>query len=245
MNQDLSLFANKVLDRCDSTNDVARDLGDAGYPHGTWVSTRIQEKGRGRLGRKWESLEGNLFLSIVARPESKNHWTWIPMATAIAIAKAIRAKLSAYQIPVEVKWPNDLWIRRKKLGGVLCEAVGNKSGSFIVIGLGVNCTFAPEGLDQETTSLSDSAGIIIDADVVREAVIKELLVILSELERQGPDFIHEEYARLAALPAGTRITWGTGAGTITGLGPSGELEVQTDAGEAQKLYAEDVKVRPL
>jgi BirA family transcriptional regulator, biotin operon repressor / biotin---[acetyl-CoA-carboxylase] ligase len=245
MNQDLAQFANKVLDRCDSTNDIARDLGDAGYPHGTWVSTRVQEKGRGRLGRKWESLEGNLFLSVIARPESKNHWTWIAMATAIAIAKAIRSKLSAYQIPVEVKWPNDLWIRRKKLGGILCEAVGNKSGSFVVVGLGVNCTYAPEGLDQETVSLTDSAGIKIDADTIREAVLEELREILSELEKQGPDFIRSEYHRLAALPAGTRITWGTGAGTITGLGPSGELEVRNDDGEAQKLYAEDVKVRPV
>ena len=245
MTQDLSQFANRVLDRCDSTNDIARELGDAGYPHGTWVSTSIQEKGRGRLGRKWESLEGNLFLSVIARPESKNHWTWIPMATAIAIARAIRGKLSAYQIPVEVKWPNDLWIRRKKLGGILCEAVGNKSGSFIVIGLGVNCAFAPEGLDQETTSLSDASGIIVSADTVRDAIIKELLEVLAQLEKQGPEFIRGEYSRLAALPPGTRITWGAGSGTITGLGPSGELEVRNDAGEAQKLYAEDVKVRPV
>jgi BirA family biotin operon repressor/biotin-[acetyl-CoA-carboxylase] ligase len=243
MTKDLSQIANRVLDRCDSTNDIARELGEAGYPHGTWVSTRIQEKGRGRLGRKWESLEGNLFLSVVARPASKDHWTWIPMATAIAIAKAIRRTLSAYQIPVDVKWPNDLWIRRKKLGGILCEAVGNKSGSFIVIGLGVNCTFAPEGLDQETISLTDAAGILIDAETIRESVLKELLEVLTQLEKHGPEFIRKEYETLAALPAGTRITWGTGSGTITGLGPSGELVIKNDSGESQSLYAEDVKVR--
>jgi len=245
MSKGLNQFANRVLDRCDSTNDIARELGEAGYPHGTWVSTRAQEKGRGRLGRKWESLEGNLFLSVVARPASKDHWTWIPMATAIAIAKAIRRTLSAYQIPVEVKWPNDLWIRRKKLGGILCEAVGNKSGSFIIIGLGVNCTFAPEGLDQETTSLTDAAGVVVNADVIREAIQKELLELLSQLEVKGSAFIREEYEALAALPAGTRITWGAGSGTITGLGPSGELVVKNDLGEAQSLYAEDVKIRPM
>ena len=65
--------ANRVVERCVSTNDLARSLGEAGAPHGTWVSAKVQEAGRGRLGRKWESLEGNLFLSLIARLENKSH----------------------------------------------------------------------------------------------------------------------------------------------------------------------------
>src|SRR5690606_21800140 len=56
---------NLVLEEIESTNDYARNLGEEGLPHGTWISTRIQTQGRGRLGREWRSSEGNLFLSIV------------------------------------------------------------------------------------------------------------------------------------------------------------------------------------
>ena len=137
------MIANQVIESCESTNDLARELGEAGYPHGTWISARQQSRGRGRLGRQWQSIEGNLFLSIIVRPEMRELWTWVPMATAIAIAEALRSLFP--ELPVQVKWPNDLWVHGKKLGGILCEAVGGRADSFIVIGIGLNCAVAPEG----------------------------------------------------------------------------------------------------
>src|SRR5271154_5529206 len=113
---------NSVIERCDSTNDLARQLGESGCPHGSWISARVQEKGRGRLGREWQSMEGNLFLSIIVRPEKRSLWTWVPMASAIGAAETLSELYPKLQ--VRVKWPNDLWADRKKLGGILCEAVG-------------------------------------------------------------------------------------------------------------------------
>jgi BirA family biotin operon repressor/biotin-[acetyl-CoA-carboxylase] ligase len=246
MQDDLKKFANQTLDRCDSTNDIARKLGEMGYPSGTWVSTRIQEHGRGRLGRKWESLEGNLFLSVVLRVEKKSLWTWIPMGAAIAVASAVEKAFPQHKIPVQVKWPNDLWVHEKKLGGILCEAVGNKNDSFIVAGIGLNCAFAPDGLDQQTTSLSDIAQAKITADQIRDFVHEELMEVVKTLDREGTSFISKRYAELAALPVGTQIVWGETAqnsGTILKLGASGELIVQNQADQEQNLYAEDVKIR--
>jgi BirA family biotin operon repressor/biotin-[acetyl-CoA-carboxylase] ligase len=240
------VLANQTLDRCDSTNDLARVLGEEGYPHGTWISTRIQEKGRGRLGRKWESQEGNLFLSIVLRIEDKSVWTWIPMTIAIAITEAVGKAFPQHRIPMRVKWPNDLWIDGKKTGGILCEAVGNKTGSFIVAGIGLNCAYAPEGLDQETTSLSAQTGTAVTADQVRDFIHEEILSSLGALQKEGKKWVMGRYSKIAALPTGSEIEWGEkGSGTVLGLGELGELLVKESSGTETRLYAEDVtrKVR--
>jgi BirA family transcriptional regulator, biotin operon repressor / biotin---[acetyl-CoA-carboxylase] ligase len=237
---------NRTLDRCDSTNDLARVLGEEGYPHGTWISTRIQEKGRGRLGRKWESLEGNLFLSIILRIEDKKLWTWIPMTIAIGVSSAIQKVLPQFQTPVRVKWPNDVWIDGKKAGGILCEAVGGKTDSFIIAGIGLNCAYTIEGLDQETTSLSAQTGITVTADLVREFVREEVLSSLDELNKKGKNWIVSKYSEIAELPVGSEIQWGDqGSGTVLGLGDLGELLVKDGSGSEIRLYAEDVtkKVR--
>lgn len=233
------MFANQVIESCESTNDLARELGEAGFPHGTWVSARSQTRGRGRLGRQWRSMEGNLFLSIVIRPEHREHWTWIPMSTAIAIAEAIRE--SYPELPVLVKWPNDLWIERKKLGGILCEAVGSQKDSFIIVGIGLNCAVAPEGLDQPTISLSARSGRKVTADDVRSAVIRHVLK-WTQLE---PAEISAAYEKLAAFKPGTAIQWAEGreTGTVVKLGASGELVVKNASGEPVSLFAEDVRVR--
>jgi BirA family biotin operon repressor/biotin-[acetyl-CoA-carboxylase] ligase len=234
-----SEFANQVVDRCDSTNDLARLLGEEGHPHGTWVSTRVQEKGRGRLGREWQSLEGNLFLSILVRPPEKTLWTWIPMATAIAVVEAVRDLFP--ELSANVKWPNDLWIDRKKLGGILCEAVGGRGESFVVIGIGLNCVDAPKALDQPTISLSEKLGRKITADEVREKIVSR---VLSWMNLDAAR-VAQAYAKLAAFPPGTVIQWADGAqtGSVVELGPVGELRVKNSAGETISLYAEDVKIR--
>lgn len=277
--------ANRVLDRCASTNDLARELGEAGAPHGTWVSARAQDQGRGRLGREWRSLEGNLFLSLVARIEDKSRWTWVPLATAVAVARWAEAagpRFAPLAHRLRIKWPNDLWVVEPgappgapgdKLGGILCEAVGNRAGSFLVIGLGLNCAHAPEGLDQRTTSITrvctgerapallgnprDSALVsdapapastFITADDLRPALVAELTRTMSALAAHGPAAIVADYERRAAFPPGSGIEWESAGrarhGIVRQLGQSGELEITTAEGEPLKLYAEDVRVRP-
>jgi BirA family biotin operon repressor/biotin-[acetyl-CoA-carboxylase] ligase len=242
---ELERAANQVLERCESTNDLARALGQAGYPNGTWVSARFQERGRGRLGRSWQTIEGNLFLSVIARIPEMRFWTWVPLLTAIAIAEAIRQ--AEPSLDTRIKWPNDLWIGRAKLGGILCEAIASKMDSFIVIGIGLNCAGSPKGLDQDTISLSEARGSPIIADDIRPAVLESLRARLERL-RSAPERLIEElkrdYARLAALAPGTAITWSQGRqGKVLGLGESGELKVLTSEGAEERLLAEDVRIR--
>ncbi|MGZ3687626.1 MAG: biotin--[acetyl-CoA-carboxylase] ligase, partial [Bdellovibrionota bacterium] len=159
------MIANQVVDECESTNDLARALGEAGAPHGTWISARRQTRGRGRAGRDWQSEEGNLFISLVARVKDPALWSWVPLAAAVAVTRAVGRDFP--EIPVRIKWPNDLWVRNRKLGGILCEGVGTRE-AFIVIGIGLNCASAPEILERPATSLSECANRPVTADVLRE-----------------------------------------------------------------------------
>ncbi len=242
---------NSVIDECESTNDLAKKLAEAGAPHGSWISVRRQGMGRGRLGRKWESIEGNLFLSLIARIAPSESWSWVPMATAVAVAECLREFNP--KLEVQIKWPNDLWLGGSKLGGILCEATGTRSDSFIVIGLGLNCVRAPGGLDQATTSLTEflsskSSRVEVTADEIRMPLVSAILETLSELQSKGSGALLERYNRHAALKQGTSIEWITDGqfhtGIVEGVGISGELLVREN-GVLAKLYAEDVKVRPL
>ena len=233
-------FANETVEECDSTSDLARTLGERDCPDGTWVSARRQRAGRGRRGREWRSATGNLFLSYVSRLAPRDRWTWIPLATAVAAADHLRSRYAG--LDVRLKWPNDLWIDGRKLGGILCEAVGGGPSPFVVIGLGLNCASAPEGLDQPTISLAQARGAPTDADEVRDGIVQSIGRTLRELAQAGPAEVAACYALWAALPEGCAIEWETGRGIVRGLGPAGELLVATDQG-SRALFAEDVRVR--
>lgn len=242
---DPGFFANRVVDECASTNDLARSLAERGFPHGTWVSARRQAEGRGRHGRRWEGIEGNLFLSIVARISDPRLWSWVPLAAAVGAAAGLRE----YDRPLDIriKWPNDLWLGGAKLGGVLCEAVGAHGGAFIVIGIGLNCVESPKGLCQEATSLSEAIGTRISADEVRRVVLGNILSVVGDLQSLGPEPIRLRYEKWAALAPGSRIEWGSSparSGRVKGLGSAGELIVLDERGRVERLFAEDVRAGP-
>lgn len=224
----------QVVAEAVSTNDLARELGRAGAPSGAWISARRQTGGRGRLGRRWESLEGNLFLSMVARGVPRQLLTWIPHAAGVAAARAISEL--APEVRVQLKWPNDLRAEDGKLGGILCEACDD----FVVIGIGINCASAPEGLDQDTTSLSQEAGRELTADEFRPLLVEELRAVLGELATRGWRGIADSYESLASLAPGTEIEWSGARGRVLGLGEHGELQVRRSDGQMVRLFAEDV-----
>jgi BirA family transcriptional regulator, biotin operon repressor / biotin---[acetyl-CoA-carboxylase] ligase len=239
---DLATIADQTVDRCESTNDLARKLGESGYPSGTWVSARIQDRGRGRLGRDWVSSEGNLFLSMVLRFPTMRQWTWVPLAVAVASASAVMRKLP--KIEISIKWPNDLWINGAKLGGVLCEGVGNSEGSFIIAGVGINCTVFPTAIDQKAISLSEHLQTNVTAEQIRGDVVAAIRETAELFNRDSETAIRatqEFYHAHAAFPPGSTIQWGGAQrAKVVGLGSFGELEVVTPEGEQKKLFAEDI-----
>lgn len=130
----------------DSTNDVALDLLRGGAPHGTVVAAETQRAGRGRHGRAWWSPPGNLYASFIVRPSVGPAMGQLAFVTAVAAADAVGPG-----VPVRFKWPNDLLVEGRKLGGILIEAETDGA----VIGLGINVVAAPKGGVFAATSLAE------------------------------------------------------------------------------------------
>ncbi|MFZ9594652.1 MAG: biotin--[acetyl-CoA-carboxylase] ligase [Bdellovibrionia bacterium] len=233
------LQPNQVLDQCDSTNDLAKKLAEEGAPHGSWISASRQTLGRGRLGRRWESVTGNLFLSIVVRIPDRFLWTWVPLTTALGVVRYL--SLTFPKLELQIKWPNDLLLSGKKVGGILCES----SSTSIVIGIGLNCSHAPSSPEFQCTDLSSAHFEPITADSIRMGIIGSVVQEIDRLMLKGSAQSESEYWRWAVLKKGTLVQWGEGheSGVILGLGPSGELEVETDLKEKVALFAEEVSLR--
>ena len=124
------------LDRVESTQDAAHELAANGAPHGAAVAAAEQTHGRGSRGRGWLSPRGGLWLSVVCRPVSASAPQVLSIRAALAVATAVSRGGTA---PIGIKWPNDLILDNRKVGGVLSEArwVGD-SLAWIVVGVGLN-----------------------------------------------------------------------------------------------------------
>ena len=132
-------LAGKIIceTKIDSTNRYAKELAKQGAENGTLVVAECQESGRGRKGRMWESPKGNAYFSIILTPNiSADRIAMMTLVAALSVAKAIEW---VYDLAVEIKWPNDILINKKKICGILTESSINQFGvQYLVVGIGIN-----------------------------------------------------------------------------------------------------------
>jgi BirA family transcriptional regulator, biotin operon repressor / biotin---[acetyl-CoA-carboxylase] ligase len=199
--------------RTGSTNERARELALMDAPHGTLV-TAEQTAGRGRQGRTWTAPPRSaLLMSLVLREFEEV----LPLAAAVAICEAL---------PVEcaIKWPNDVWVDRRKLAGILVE--GRPQAGWAVLGIGLNVTTEsfPDELAETATSLR-LAGVETDV----EPVLADVLAALERwLEAPTSDVLAAWRERDALR--GQPVRWADGEGTAAGVDESGALLVETTDG---------------
>jgi BirA family biotin operon repressor/biotin-[acetyl-CoA-carboxylase] ligase len=198
----------------DSTNERAKELALGGAPHGTLVTADEQSAGRGRQGRVWTApARSSLLMSLITHRLAPT----LPLAAAVAICDALPARC-------EIKWPNDIWLERRKLAGILVE--GRPQDGWAVVGIGLNVTtesFPPE-LAELATSLR-LAGVELDT----EFVLAALLVSLDEWLEAPAGAVLGAWSERDAL-RGERVRWADGEGTALGIDASGALVVETEAG---------------
>jgi BirA family biotin operon repressor/biotin-[acetyl-CoA-carboxylase] ligase len=147
------------LDETASTNDDARRLAGEGAAEGTLVWALRQSAGRGRRGRRWESPAGNLYMSLLLRPDMPlARASQVGFLAALAIAETVSALLP--DRAVACKWPNDVLLAGRKVAGLLLESEARADGTadWLVLGLGVNVASHPEGMEFPATSLAAQAG---------------------------------------------------------------------------------------
>lgn len=232
----------RVFRTVGSTNDVARALADAGAPHGAAVLAGAQTRGRGRRGSRWRDHPGqSLLLSMVVRPGAGSEPV-LALRLGLAAARAIE---SVSPLAVGVKWPNDLMVQGRKVGGMLCEGVAHGDRvEAVIAGVGINIAQPDEAWDAElagrASSLAARAGSAPALDEVAGAVIAAWLAALDARGGTLTDAELEELRRRDVL-AGRPVTVdGVPAGVAEGVAPDGALRVR-DGEERRRVVAGTVR----
>jgi len=225
----------------DSTNERARALAAAGAPHGTLVTADEQSAGRGRHGRSWRAEPGSaLLLSLVLRDLDTSD-AILPLAAAVAVCEAAE---EVAPVECRIKWPNDVWIERRKLAGILIEGRPQQGWTVLGIGLNVTTTRFPGELSETATSLRLAAP-------GSEGEVDEVLGVLLEALTRWLN--HPTAGVLAAWRSrdalrGEPIRWSGGRGTAVGVDDAGALLVETPEGrlalQAGEVHLEGVGCGP-
>lgn len=225
------------FDRVSSTMDVIHQFAAEGATPGTAVIAGEQLEGRGSRGRTWHSPVGGLWLSVVFKPRAVEGLEVISLRVGLAVAEAIEAQVPK---PVQLKWPNDLMLEGRKLGGVLCEArwQGDALG-WVAVGVGLNVrNRVPEALGSVAVSLCERA-----PKITVEEVAEPVLAALRALDLGTGRLSPAELGRFA------RRDWLRGrtirepvAGKVTGVGEDGALLVRTGSGSDVSLRSGTVEL---
>lgn len=242
------------FDVTESTNQIAFDLGRAGAPAGTTVIAESQTAGRGRLGRSFFSPPHlNLYTSILLRPTgSLSDAPTLILAAAVAVAETV-AEFLGDESAVEIKWPNDVLIRRRKTSGILMESSAEGARiTFAVLGIGINLNvdreLFPEEFRSLATSLSSELGHPVDRIRFTRRLFENLEGRLDRHAEGGFDALRQEFEaffRMRGEPVGVEQIGGDRIdGLALGIAPNGALEVEIGAGprsgEVVRVMAGDV-----
>lgn len=220
-----------------STNDEVRDLTSGAKGHKYIVTAQRQNSGRGRRGRSWVSLDGNLFMSMAIEVELKDLGQMI-FVVSLSLLETIKVLFP--QIKVNLKWPNDVLVNDRKVSGILLE---KGEGDYLVIGIGVNIQAAPkiEGLIYPAISLAE-AGCKTDRIIFLREYVKVLDANYKTWQSKGFEKIKQRWlADVKSL--GEKIKVHTDKedkiGIFKGVDDNGTLLLGID-GQVEKIYAGDI-----
>lgn len=141
-------------DELDSTSSEARRCAEAGEKGPLWIIAERQTAGRGRRGRVWETLTGNLAATLLLRPDAPAN-TAGQLSFAAALSVADTAAHFAPGAAITVKWPNDVLAQGRKLAGILLESGQDVAGTWLTVGIGINLAAAPQGTEFPATAIAD------------------------------------------------------------------------------------------
>lgn len=225
------------FDALDSTNEEAKRQAAAGAPAGTLISARTQQAGRGRRGRSWVSVPGNLYMSILLRPErSAAASAQLGFASALAVGEAVLPLLPP-AVALAYKWPNDVLLDGRKISGILLEsqAAGEGRIDWLVLGIGVNIASFPETSEFPATSLVAVGASAVAVGTLLEAVAGRFHFWYERWLDHGFAPLRQAWLAWAhglGQPIRVRLPQGESEGIFTGLDNEGALLL--DIGTARR-----------
>ena len=263
-------FTVEVLPQVDSTNsELMRRcraaslaalsnsaLGSLAAPEALLLVAEHQNAGRGRLGRQWQSQAGASLTFSLGLPLQPANWSGLSLAAGVRLAESLEPA-NGKPPTLQLKWPNDLWLGQRKLGGILVETASWGHQRYVVIGVGLNVTPPEQDFSAASSSHAGDAQTLppmtptslqalwpgVDAAWALQAVAAPLVQAVLDFERQGFAPFRARFAARDAL-AGRRVKLSDGTeGTACGVGAQGALSVQTKDG-LKDISSLEVSVRP-
>lgn len=236
-------------DVTESTNDIAEKLARNGEKEGAIVLAEFQTAGRGRLERKWHSVKSeNILLSIILKPELDPSCVSM-MTVMISVATANALRSLGYE--AKIKWPNDIYIKGKKVAGILTEMKSELDRiQYLVVGIGINVNVSsvnlPEEIKHKTTSLRDEKNEKIN----RTDVLKTLLVEIEKaynLVKEGQfETVLAEWSKLSIVFGQwveVNIGKRTIEGVVIGTDRKGSLLLKMENGFIETVISGDVQLK--
>lgn len=238
----------RFLRRCESTNVEARRLAEGGAPEGALVIAEAQGSGKGRRGRQWFSPAGlGLYFSFILRPKmAPAEAARINLLMSVSAAEVIRDKTD---LPVKIKWPNDILVNGKKAAGILAEiSTELDSISYMVIGLGVNVNIPraggfPAELHKTATSLLIETGKSFSRAALLKSILLDFEHRYNASLQDGFQAALRRWRELAGI-MGKKIKIETAGGRISGtvvdLDPDGALVLRDPEGTLRRFLSGDI-----
>lgn len=236
-------FRIEAYDALPSTMDIARIRAEDGAAEGLVIQAGAQTGGRGRHGNQWTSPPGNLYLSVLLRPQKPfAEFGQMAFVAALALGRAY-GRIGVAASRVRIKWPNDILLDDRKGAGLLLEA--GADGTYVVLGSGVNIVSAPEGRAAlcdflPAATAAEGAGLI---PVFRDIYLEALEKYYRQWQQDGFAPIREAWLEQAAhlgeeitarLP-NTRVN-----GIFEGIDSNGALMIREKTGITRCITSGEV-----
>ncbi len=225
----------------ESTNIIAREIANS-VEEGTVVIAESQTGGRGRLGRKWLSPEGGVWLSIILKPGIQPQYApRITLLAGVSVAKTIRS----FGLAAKIKWPNDVLINGKKVCGILTEIEAEMDMiDYCVVGIGIDANVDTESFPEDFRESSTSLKKELGKDINRVEFVQKLLLEFDALylkfQKEEFSSILEEWRNMSAtIGEYVKITTQTRTiyGEAIGVDNEGALILETGEGHLEKIVA--------
>ena len=238
----------------DSTNEEARRLAEGGAAHGAVIWAKDQTAGRGRLKREWESKPGNLFVSLLLSPEcALNEAAQLSFLAATAAVQALHPLVPGQEFAC--KWPNDIMLGDKKLGGILLESFstqpeGTKERKqWVVVGVGINVDSCPSKTLYPATCLREAGVQLVSAKIVLTRFLESFMENYDSWVKEGFAPIRKSWLSHAyGMDKPVTVQLGEGAevkGVFTGISKTGEMQLTDGKGQQTTINCGDVFFNPV
>jgi BirA family biotin operon repressor/biotin-[acetyl-CoA-carboxylase] ligase len=242
-----------IYQSIDSTNKAAHQLIDeqAMSASGSVVLSEYQTMGRGRRGKNWVSpFAANLYMSMVWDfDQGASALQGLSLAIGVAVSRALK------QLNVEgvrLKWPNDIYIENKKLGGILLEMVGDPAGQCtVIIGIGINHAMpeqSGESIDQQWTDLTTVSSKAISRNHLAAYIINHCFEVLSDYQRRDFAYYQDEWQAKDAFQGSQAVVSTVNqstTGTAVGVDEHGALKLKLANGDIKTFIGGELTLRPI